>query len=152
METHLMSVDFNRVGLLLHVVTEAVGHGVAYRDIVSEANAELLWHNDCARQDGIKRAAAKTEEEAQAKAEEQARADELAAEAEAKLKAEAQQKIDDEIKTKAQIIAAAQAKSEADAKAAEDAKDVTVVPSVDTFPPDHVDSVTTFTSDNGRRI
>ena len=137
-----MSIDMNRVGLLLHVVTEAVGHGVAYRDIVAEANFELGQINEVARQDGLKRAQVIAEAKTKAAAEEQARADELAAEAEAKLKAEAQQKIDDEIKTKAQIIAAAQAKSEANAKATEDAADDTVMSSADT----------TFTSDNGRRL
>ena len=64
-----MSIDFNRVGLLLHVVTEAVGHGAAFRDIVAEANFELLQMNEVARQDGLKRAQAKAEANAEAAAE-----------------------------------------------------------------------------------
>ena len=128
-----MSIDMNRVGLLLHVITEAVGHGSAYRDIVAEANLELQGYNEIARQDGLKRAADKAKADAVAAAELQARQNELAAEAEARLKAEAQQKLDDEIHTKAQVEAAAKAKVEP-------------VASPDPEP------ATTFTSDNGRRL
>ena len=70
-----MSIDMNRVGLLLHVITEAVGHGTNFRDIVAEANFELLAMNETARQDGLKRAKAKVEADAQAKAEAAVEAD-----------------------------------------------------------------------------
>ena len=129
-----MRIDFNRVGLLLQVITEAISHGTAYRDIVAEANLELQGYNEVARQDGLERAADKAKAEAVAAAELQARQDELAAEAEARLKAEAQQKLDDEIHTKAQVEAAAKAKTEPVAE------------------PDPEPIATTFTSDNGRRL
>ena len=129
-----MTISMDRVGLLLHVITEAVQHGSAYRDIVAEANVELQHHNETAKQDGLKRAAEKAKADAAAAAELQARQDELAAEAEARLKAEAQQKLDDEIHTKAQVEAAAKAKTEPVTE------------------PDPESTVTTFTSDNGRRL
>ena len=74
-----MSIDMNRVGLLLHVITEAIQHGAAYRDIVAEANFELQKMNEVARQDGTKRMQAQAEAVAKEKADMQAHEDELAA-------------------------------------------------------------------------
>ena len=141
-----MSIDFNRVGLLLHVVTEAVGHGAAFRDIVAEANFELLQMNEVARQDGLKRAQAKAEADAKAAAELQARQDALAAEAEAKLKADAAAAEDAKIKTQAQVIAAGQAKAEANAEVADEHEPD---PQSDYVEPD-VDA--TAPTSNGRRL
>lgn len=59
----MSEVDFNRVGMLLLIVKEAIPHGTAFRGIISAANAELKAIDDeaLAEEEAAKQAAAEEE-------------------------------------------------------------------------------------------
>ena len=62
------SLDFNRIGLLLMVIKEAILHGSAFTSIIAEANAELTAINADALAIGNDRAKAKAAADAETQA------------------------------------------------------------------------------------